>query len=197
MDPRGSTYSIVISTFVYYWIREFLHHFKDWAIGSQHHAISFRDGPFYQDGDEILPEADEQFLEVHLSGRYWGPNYERGDWPAIRSVIEWFWIHLPDCEVWYGGDSSGICAVHMTDDVVTDYSYHYYKTGRSNYTRYRQNIAAPPCPICNVPMIDTGGCGTEITFYYCDGCGHKSIQNGNSIKHLKENEDFFNWRDGK
>ena len=61
-----------------------------------------------QDGPPIIAEDGEQFLELSLFGRYYGPGYERGDWTFLRSLAEWLERQIEGCEVWYGGDSSGI-----------------------------------------------------------------------------------------
>src|SRR5687768_4454456 len=45
--------------------------------------------PVYtQDGDDIVPEKGEQFIEVHIATRYYGKGYERGDLPLIIAVAQ-------------------------------------------------------------------------------------------------------------
>lgn len=61
-----------------------------------------------QDGPTLYANEDETFLEVHLWTRYYGVGYERGDLDTICNTAEWCERNIPNCEVWYGGDSSGI-----------------------------------------------------------------------------------------
>lgn len=157
-----------------------------------------------QDGPEIIADADEQFIRVHLWSRYYGPSYARGNWPVIRQVIEWLAMRFPTGEVWYGGDSSGICAEHMTAARVKEFNDFFLETGRKTYTRYPspfQKSSAPICPCCRTPSVNTGG-GQGHEFYYCDGCGQKFIQvRGGDVHLLGRYTDFFpassNIREGK
>lgn len=43
--------------------------------------------------------------------RYYGPHYERGDWPRIHSWIRLMMAAFPDAEICYGGDSDFSCPV--------------------------------------------------------------------------------------
>lgn len=185
------------------------------AFGAPHHAVSlvkphssaeYGDYPEFdgrviwtQDGEPIVAEPGEQFLNVHLMGRYYGPGYERGTWPILRAIIEWLRRRFPGGEVWYGGDSSGICAELMTDERLRRLDDHFYAHGRRPYVRYRPSGSdaltghrAPVCGCADVATVNTGG-GRGSSFWWCDGCGAVYITS-NSAPHgirLNRNEDVF------
>lgn len=130
----------------------------------------------FQDGDKIIADEDEQFIDVNLAGRYYGVDYERGNWPQIKAIAEWLNIRIPEGEVWYGGDSSGIC-MELFDENARERLTQYWATnGRRPYVHYSSGIldkAKLDCPFCKQPMANCGG-GRDYSFLYCDGCGKKA-----------------------
>jgi hypothetical protein len=131
-----------------------------------------------QDGDPIVAAPDEQFIKVHLWTRYYGEDYARGNWPIIRVTAEWLAMRFPAGEVWYGGDSSGICAEHLTAERLATLNNFFLSSGRRTYTRYdspfRSARGSCECLTCRQPMIDTGG-GQGQQFWFCDGCGAEAV----------------------
>lgn len=67
-----------------------------------------------QDGPCLISAPDEQLIEVHLFARYFGGDCRRGPWREIRAIADWLEMRVPNSEVWYGGDSSGIVAERLT-----------------------------------------------------------------------------------
>ena len=61
-------------------------------------------------------EWDGHVIHVLLTGRYYGPGYERGDLPFYLSLRRWFLSRLPRCEVWYGADE----AVELLTDAAEE-----------------------------------------------------------------------------
>jgi hypothetical protein len=47
-------------------------------------------------------------VELSNNQRYYGPGYERGDWPGIYGAIRLMQAAFPDRKVFYGGDSSDV-----------------------------------------------------------------------------------------
>ena len=133
---------------------------------------------YFQDGPEIVSKG-EQFFKVHISDRYYGSGYERGSWPTIRSILEWIMYNLPDMEIWYGGDSSGVCAEHVTQSFIQKMNLHYYGVGREPYVHAFSRGQQRVCPGCHVPLAGTGG-GSDREFYWCDACGSNFVYHGNS-----------------
>lgn len=143
-----------------------------------------------QDGDPIIADADEQFIKANLFGRYYGRGYERGDWPKLRACIFWLSTRIPNCEVWYGGDSSGICAERANGHFLADMDHHWALNARRPYVRYKSDfsgiipkmpkdsIIPPVCTLCDVPMADQGG-SRDYTFFWCDGCGLQASKHCN------------------
>lgn len=77
--------------------------------------IEFSDAPpaklLSRVGGEDRPEGERMDYEtgahfrVQCLNRYYGPGYERGYWPTIGAVLEFFMRRLPGAVVFYGGDS--------------------------------------------------------------------------------------------
>ena len=129
-----------------------------------------------QDGDDIVAEPNEQFIEVHVGGRYYGENYARGDWKSLSWIMMWCIFNIPDCEVWYGGDSSGICAEHMTSRRMNKMTKYFLTMGGDEY--WMNKPGQYTCEFCNTKVINSGG-GAECGFYHCDSCGSQWVTNGN------------------
>lgn len=169
--------------------------FKGKDYSHEQHALELVDA-YYQDGDDILPEPGEYFIRANICSRYYGEGYERGDWPLIYSVARWLRIRIPDSRIFYGGDSSGICAEELTEERSIKLWNLFAKTGHKNYRGGFSSVFANKndiviCEFCgNRPLISTGGGGGD-TFWSCVGCGDRVItRNGKSFL-LEKNEDFF------
>lgn len=160
---------------------------------------------WFQDGDPVVAEPDEQFVEVHLFTRFYGPEYARGDWTVIRTVAEWIEFKLPTAEVWYGGDSSGICARRFGAAERALVNRFFLGTGHRTYRDVFQGISSrgatpPKCQCCEIGMSDTGGGGVgaaQRTFWYCDGCDGKVVTFGDGREpvRLTRHEDFFDFEE--
>ncbi len=161
--------------------------------GEPHHAISILRGPYEQDGPDIDPLHGEQFLEVHLWTRYYGEGYERGDWQLIRGVAEFLEIALPGCEVWYGGDSSGVLAELLDQAKREEITAYFYRQGHENYRGAFGRAHGTLCLFCGgIPMHNSGG-GRDRVFLSCDGCGRKVIKTARGEWELAKDQDFFGW----
>lgn len=142
-----------------------------------------------QDGEEIVADEDEQFIKVNLFGRFYGEDYERGNWPELRACIYWLSVRIPNGQVWYGGDSGGCCAVPATQTFMADMDLHWALHARrvrhENPFRGMNNLPAdsivpPVCNLCEVAMADCGG-SRDYTFFWCDGCGLKASKHINGL----------------
>lgn len=176
--------------------------FEEIAADDQEHAawvrreaggqVGMTTQVYTQDGPPILSKPGEQFIEVHLWTRFYGPGYERGDWPAIRATSEWLERHIPGCEVYYGGDSSGICAAHLDGPAREHLTTHYLTHGHEPY-RGGRGSAPIHCDFCLRGMHDVGG-GQGRRFWRCDGCDLKTITVGAERHDLPRDVEFFDWR---
>lgn len=130
-----------------------------------------------QDPDPLVAADGEQFLHVNLITRYYGIGYERGDWPFLRMLFAWLGVHIPQGQVWYGGDiGSGVAAEHMTPTKIAHVDDHFFRHGRRPYVHSRvvgwARTTAPVCDLCRVQLASCGG-GPGYDFWGCDGCGKK------------------------
>jgi hypothetical protein len=125
-----------------------------------HHALSFEE------------DMGRQVAAVNTLIRYYGPNYERGPWPDIRAMIEWFWRRFPGCEVLYGGDEEiGV----MTPEALNDINNWYLDYGHAPYQSFSFGKAhKQACPACRVDYYNFGGRGGD-QFLSCPGCGRNAI----------------------
>lgn len=135
---------------------------------------------YQQDGPDIVPEEGQTFLEIYPRERYWGPGYERGplmDYVAMAIFLENL---IPNCEVWYGGDSSGVNAIHFDEKTRNEYIKHFIASkGHDAYSRFfDREKDGMPCPHCEVKMIRNGW-GPNYKAWFCHGCGlSRTEQNG-------------------
>lgn len=151
---------------------------------------------WFQDGDPKVAAPDEQFIRVHLWQRYYGPGYERGNWPVIRSTAEWLEVNLPVHEIWYGGDSSGVVAEPFGEAARRAFNHHYLTNGHRPYVHHDNPFKArerkPVCPTCEAVMADTGGGGGQ-SFWSCDGCGQHAVTGHGKILWLKPRSKIFDY----
>lgn len=167
----------------------------DKQVGKGRHSLQIIK-KYNQDGPTLKPKKGEQFIEVHMWTRYYGPGYERGDLPFIIAVAEWLEIRIPGCEVWYGGDSSGINAELFDKAARSALFEHFVKGGHRAYRGYfgQGRGTQPLCGFCDYAMNNYGG-GPGVEFYGCDGCGKKVVREstGNCIV-VPKGKDYFGYR---
>lgn len=127
-----------------------------------------------QDGDDIYAAPDEWLLDVNLWSRYYGIGYERGDILIICAIAEWCEANIPGCEVWYGGDSSGVVAKPFPEAERARLRRHLYSPeGRSyRYCAAKTALKGPgPCGLCpGSARFTEAGWGRSYAAVYCGGC---------------------------
>lgn len=135
-----------------------------------------------QDGETIKPRPGEQFIQVHLFGRYYGRGYERGPLHDYIAVAMWLEHNIPGCAVYYGSDSSGICAEPFGPEQRADLFRHFAEHGHIPYTGAFTRDDDDPvrhCDFCDIDMVRHGW-GASYAAYSCHGCGfeEKTRDNG-------------------
>jgi ribosomal protein L37AE/L43A len=130
---------------------------------------------YSQDGDDVIAQPNEQFIEVHTFHRYYGEDYARGDWKTLSWIMLWCVYNIPDCEVWYGGDSSGICVERMTPERMQEMTRYYLTKGNDEYWMNGKSIYK--CEFCQCGVVNSGG-GGEVAFWHCDSCGSQWVTKG-------------------
>ena len=176
-------------------------HFSIWddaterAGWSSHHALQIIT-EYEQDGDSIFPEPGEQFLDVNIATRFYGEGYERGNIGLIKNVAEWLEARIPDARIFYGGDSSGICAEPFDREARQKLWEYYCRVGHRPYHEGFSRVfgADQPvvCSFCKRPMVSYGGGGAHV-FLSCDSCGKRVVYNGLTKEAVvvERNEDYF------
>lgn len=173
---------------------------KDGSYGAPRRAIE-RIDRYEQDGDDILPEPGETFLEIYLWTRYYGPGYERGDAVFLIALADWLETRTGG-QVWYGGDSSGVLAVHFDRAERAAMWRHFIKVGhlpyrgdprvgdaRSSILMGHEKAISRRCGFCEVPMA-RNGFGQHYAGFYCSGCGarHETHDDGQTWTEKTEHD---------
>ena len=150
---------------------------------------------YFQDGDPIVAEDDEQFLQVNVYTRYFAPGYERGDALLLFNLAAWLelqFTHFDEgtcrAEIWYGGDSSG-CVAELFDLTTRNKMMMYEQAWAkvSNVYHGEKNTRYPKCDFCSTHVTYRMGDNYDITneqffswrkalFYRCAGCGRQAIK---------------------
>lgn len=140
----------------------------------------------YRD-DSIVMQPNEQFIGVNLWSRYYGEGYARGDWKTLCFAMLWMISNLKDSEVWYGGDSSGICAERMTPSRLMEITEFYLTSGNSTY--WMNSSTEMLCEFCQCGVVNSGDWQGHH-FFHCDGCDSKwLVKDGTLItKHTNEDD---------
>lgn len=133
---------------------------------------------FHQDGDPIVAE-EEWLLVVHTWTRYYGVGYERGDLLGLCAIAEWCEVNIPNCEVWYGGDSSGVLAEPWPEIKRRQLRRHMYSSEGRAYYRHFESAGFPTPDCCSLCVGSVGfnrngwggGGTTEYIAVSCPGCG--------------------------
>jgi hypothetical protein len=120
---------------------------------------------------------------------------ERGNLPDYIAVANWLEVRIPGCSVFYGGDSSGICAEPFDARSRAKYWDHFCRYGHRPYTgAFGSFFNAPSmvCGFCKVNMTNVGGGGGD-SYFSCGSCSRRVIYEGKTGKTIKvkSGEDFF------
>lgn len=148
---------------------------EECGFDSGRHCIE-RVREFTQDGEKILPREGETLLRVYPASRYYGIGYERGDLPFLLALAR-FLRDKTGGEVWYGGDSSGICAQVLDQAYEAELWAHFVEHQHKPYRHAMSwdsgdGIPTAFCAFCNQAMHRYGsGNGGLFAPFSCEGCG--------------------------
>lgn len=139
------------------------------------HSLTLVEGAWEQDGPDIEPENGETFVEVHLTTRFYGPGYERGNLVGILAVARYMRAAFAPCEVWYGGDSSGVLARHLDDKYEAELWAHFMSTEARRYFASfgglgKRDAHSVHCDFCGINANENMWSGGD-TGHYCPSCG--------------------------
>lgn len=133
---------------------------------------------YFQDADPVYAAPGEWLLDVSVWSRFYGVNYERGDLLTLCAIAEWIEANMQPCEVWYGGDSSGVELAPFGDAARRKLRAHLYSLqGRDYFSSWGTPPRAmpPTCGLC-VPGEERrqqygSGMNGEYAAVSCAGCG--------------------------
>lgn len=116
---------------------------------------------YEQDGPTLRPGPGETFVRVALSSRYYGVDYERGDFRLIHDLAEALERVFPAGVVWYGGDSSGVVASPFRADEREELRAHWLEVAHRPYEEFfvmgrSPREWHPDCGRCAHPMLRNG-----------------------------------------
>lgn len=144
------------------------------------HAVRNMGALYAQDGPDVLAAPGEYLLRVSLWTRYYGKGYERGDLLTICATAEWIEANMQPCEVWYGGDSSGVCIEPFGDPARRELRRHLFSQQGRDYFNYSgwggpSPTMPKPCGLC-VPGEERrqqygAGIDGQFAAVSCAGCG--------------------------
>ena len=148
----------------------------------------------HQDGPTIKPKSGETFIAVHPATRYYGVGYERGNIVLLIGIAEWLEANIPDCEVWYGGDSSGVEAEKFDRKARADVMRHFADGGHTAYRDVFDNdhgdgIKAPLCKFC-WKVMRRYGWGKDYAAFHCAGCGEDIMTRNSGKTFQPKNDDW-------
>lgn len=148
---------------------------------------------YTQDGDDIVALPGECLLQVHVWSRFYGIGYERGDLLTLCAIAEWCEANIPGVEVWYGGDSSGVCVKPWPRGEREKLRHHLYSQEGRNYAYAAcgpelRPHGLEPCVLC-VPDRGMTQCGFGPSYqsWHCKGCG-KTFETRDDCVTWKERE---------
>jgi hypothetical protein len=97
---------------------------------------------------------------ANLTCRYWGPGYERGNWPGIYGAIRLLQHLFPEAKVYYDGDSSDD-GLEVTDDLCDEYWAHWLGPNGDDYRARNRawNAARKPAAAVTPPSQEVGSDG--------------------------------------
>lgn len=150
---------------------------------------------YYQDGPTLYAAEGEWFMKVRLWTRYYGVGYERGDLMTICAVAEWVEANIPNAEVWYGGDSSGVEAELFDEAARATLKRHFYSQhGRDYYSGFSRVGSFPtpkPCGLCILgePRFNQHGFGKNYIGVNCAGCGKTFSSHDGGVTWQEEKEE--------
>lgn len=99
---------------------------------------------------ELIDAFDDKYITVERAshnpdhtiieslGRYYGPGYERGDWPALRAKILWLRARFGE-EVMYTSDAAydpDSPLFPTTDEEIAEIDAHFNEHGHTPYRLY-------------------------------------------------------------
>lgn len=124
--------------------------------------------PVYkQDGPAIHPREGEQLIRVGLFHRYYGQGYERGNLPLIVAIADWLEKRFSNSEIWYGGDSSGVCAEPFPESARAALFDYFCRVG---HQPYRTAGSGQTCAFCADAEMVACRFGGGTVGYACQGC---------------------------
>ncbi len=95
-------------------------------------------GNFYSGRADLYPSPIDGGFAIHGVMRYYGPGYERGQWPTIAGVLTAVQHMYPECEIRYGSDADDIDGMKaVTPDFMAQMWRYWLSDAGHEYRRPR------------------------------------------------------------
>lgn len=136
------------------------------------------------------PNVNHTVLRVRLWSRYYGPGYERGDFPFLYALARYM-ERKYFATVYYGGDVGD--SIELWDsDGQEEFLEHFSKFGHSPYRTYsfqpeEHHFGHPFCEYCQEPM-NRFGWGRSYASYTCLGCGWQQVTQDSGVTWTEERQ---------
>lgn len=128
---------------------------------------------------EWEPVEPPEMMRVDLWSSWFGPGYERGEWPHIRSILDYLLHHDDVRHLWYYGDSCDRSEEWLvTSEMIAELDEHY----RSGFWTYRWDLHHSIWPTTRRPEtpIDAyghpmkrNGWGNDFAVFYSPATGER------------------------
>lgn len=163
-------------------------HSQKWKIK----ALEFVN-EYEQDGEPIVGNKDEALIKVNLTCRYYGEDYARGPILDIINVAEWLEHHIKGAQVYYGGDSSCICAEPFNKEHRDRLKEFYFDNYCFPYISvFDRNNRQPTCSFCQQPII-LNCWGGSLSAGKCQACEERVCVDSNGtvlVRTIEDGEGF-------
>jgi len=138
---------------------------KSFRLGAVLGAENF----FSHSNSFFITQEKDNLYNIVVSTRYYGPDYERGNWIFLRTLFEFLPRLFPGCTILYGGDHED--ALEKVDqNFIREMDNHFFRVGHEPYRAYGKPNKVI-CPLCKHPANEFGWAGMTSTISRCSGCG--------------------------
>lgn len=122
--------------------------------------------------------SNEEFLSVNTWQRWYGPGYERGDWPSLSMAIRWLLINVGPDVYYYSDYAERRPENTITFSDLAELDGHWAHVGGLPYRGYLNKSSVRSdeetgSDCCGFPT-EARSWGPDGVGYYCPSCGKRN-----------------------